>query len=235
MAPKKPASKAKPRTYNKAKAARKSFKRVAPKYSTDQTSKVCATYVNHTGPIENADGDGLLVNEAIANNQKGYISACLALHTANTLLACPTHSAYKNLYHQFRTNAVYIDILINKRLREVCDAVFLLVETGNGTKITDVKQMITDVNHKMYKCNNNIQVIRFKHIFNSPNEKLWKQTTNTPEGDQIAPNNVAYLKVLAPINNQLANNVNLDASDCQIEMRVKFYNQYKDMKALSLN
>jgi hypothetical protein len=205
------------------------------KYKSDFQSSVCATYLDSTALLSvtnGAHGQGKLSNDTINADARGQVACTLALHASNSNLACPTHSAYKGLFNEWRTSSIYVDLLINKNLRECCDNIFLLVERGNKTVITDVKQMITDVNHKMYKCNNNIQVITFKHIFSDTRDKLFKKINGTD--DAVSENDTVYLKILAPINNQNGTE-QVGANDCQISLRVKMYNQYKDMKVLTGN
>ncbi len=221
----------KTKTYNKAKANRKNFKANSQKkYKSDFQSIQCATYLDTTSALNANDqkhGEGRLTNNAaIAANAKTAIAFTLALSPSCEHLACPTHSAYKGLFNEWRTSAVYIDLLINSKLRDVCDNVFILVERGDPTAITDVKKMVTDVNHKMYKCNNNIQSIKFKHIFADVRDKIFNKVGD----DALDQNETIYLKVLAPINNWGAE---IEAEDCQVTMRVKMFNQYKDMKVLT--
>ena len=229
----------KTKTYNKAKSNRKTFKSSQKKYKSDFQSMVCATYLSGADIVtfNNSEGEGSLSNiQAIvapgvgAAVTQGNVVATIALHASNNKLACPTHAAYKGLFNEWRTSAIYIDLLLNKPLRECCENVFLLVERGNKTSITSVGQMCSDVNHKMYKCNNNIQTIKFKHIFSDVVDKIFKKSNGTDDG--IVENDTIYLKILAPISNY-SDSVDIGANDCQISMRVKMFNQYKDMKVLT--
>jgi hypothetical protein len=91
--------------------------------------------------------------------------------------------------------------------------------------------MCSDVNHRMYQLGNNTQQIKFKHILNGPNDKLFKSVAS--DGVVPSPNDLTYLKILVKGKNHTVNTIAM--GDLNITMRVKVFNQYKDMKVLSGN
>jgi hypothetical protein len=89
--------------------------------------------------------------------------------------------------------------------------------------------MCSDVNHRMYRSGQNQEQIRFKHIFNSSVDKLWKRTDEDLAG--ISSTDLTYVKIL--IKGTVNSDVSIPVGDCNIEMRVRLFNQYKDMKVLT--
>lgn len=241
MAPKKQAKRAtgKGAYMNKGKRTTKRYG-VNDRRKGDSQSVVCSTFVDipaqliGDGSPGQKYGNGYLVNAAdVPNNNNmatgaGFITAAIALSPNNGHLTCVSDNAYRGLFNQYRPKAIYLDIMFNKKLRDTCENVLLLVEKNNDTTITTLKQMVSDPQHKLYRLGQNTQSIRFTHKFTDDNDKLWKNTTDT----NCAITDTHYLKILCPVNNQ-GNGNPIPAGDLQITMRVKFAIDYKDMKVLT--
>ena len=233
MAPSKPkATRTKKTVYNKSKQRRKAFSATTSKYKSDHQEKMCSCFVEKTDQIavsdEAGDAVGNLANiGAVATNAPIEILATIALDARNNLLASPSHSAYKGLFNEWNTNAVYIDLLFSRELRENCDQIFLLTERGDRSVITSAGAMLTDVNCRMYQLGNNTQKLTFKHVFGTTQDRINKKSTD----NAIPVADTTYLKILCVGKNQ--SGAQLEAGDCSVKMRVKFYNKYRDMKVLT--
>jgi len=230
---KKPAGKA---TNNKQKQARAGFKAKTANYKADHQSAVCCTFIDTIATIDQSISntkisEGFLANDqavvATAGSNEFTISASIALDSDATIMASHRHGTLKQMFNEFNTSAIYLDLLFSPELRANADQVFLLVERGIEGKITSVSQMLSDVNCKMYQLGNNTQKLSFKHIFNTAQDRINKKT----HGREIAPTETYYLKILCKGKNVSPNT--LEVGDAQIKLRAKMYNKYRDMKALS--
>jgi hypothetical protein len=218
--------------YNKAKTARKTFKPKSATYKSDHQNMVCSTFIRKLDAIANDEfGNGQLCNNAdVADTGAIQIQATLALDARNPLLASHSHASYVNLFNEWNTSAIYIDLLISKELRDNCEQLFMLVERGNKSPIVDEVQMCSDVNHKMYQLGNNTNKISFKYIFTSSADRINKKSTPEPAINPSA-NDLVYLKLLCKGKNHTG--VAIKATDLNITARVKCYNKYRDMKVLT--
>ncbi len=230
MAGKPKATRTRKTVYNKAKSRRKTFGETTSKYKSDHQDKVCSCFIEQNGAIVGSAGNGqssgTLSNVGpLVDGAPISLGACIALDARNGLLANPSHSAYKGLFNEWNTNAIYIDLLFTKDLRDSCDQVFLLVERGNHTVITDINQMVSDVNAKMYQLGNNTQKLTFKHVFGTTQDKINKLSSST----EPVVSDTMYLKILCKGKAQGA----IGDAEASIKMRVKMYNKYRDMRVLT--
>lgn len=222
---------------NKAKNYRRAFAKKTGKYKSDTIDKVCTTFVSSVQTLpNNADPSpwnrGALT--PIANVQAGSaftISATIALDARNPLLANPSHGSYINLFNEWNTSAVHLDLLFSPKLRENADQVFMLVERSNITLINDEDAMCSDVNHRMYQLGNNTQKLTFKQTFGTAQDKINKKSTSTAANNPPGTNDLTYVKILCIGKNNTSAQINLE--DLQIKMRAKLYNKYRDMKVLT--
>lgn len=217
--------------YNKSKARRSGFAGTTSKYKSDHQEKVCSCFVEKINDILAGDEAGLtvgnLANTGIVDvNQPIVIKACIALDARNTLLASSSHAAYKGLFNEWNTNAVYIDLLFSRELRENCDQIFLLTERGNRNIISSAGAMLSDVNCRMIQLGNNTQKLTFKHVFGTAQDKINKLSTE----NAVVPNDTMYLKILCVGKNQ--SGATLEAGDASVKLRVKMFNKYRDMKVI---
>jgi len=231
MAAKAKPSRSRKTVYNKAKTRRNAFGSTTSKYKSDHHDKLCTTFVESTNAIPSSDSNGLtesnLINVApVAINGQIALKACIGLDARNPVLANPSHATYINMFNEWNTNAIYIDLLFSKELRENCDQVFMLVERGDRKVITDAKTMLSDVNCRMYQLGNNTQKLTFKHVFGTTQDRINKLSSATA----VDPNTATYLKILCVGKNQSP--AILEAGDCSIKMRVKLFQKYRDMKTI---
>ena len=226
--PAKKGAKRKPATKR---VARKTYKPRATKQSSDIVNMVCSCYLRKDGETLNNDvyGNGVLSNTAPIDPTNSFIiHASIALHADNPLFTSIQHGSYKNMFNEFNTKSIYIDLLFSKELRENAQQVFLLVEKGNKSEIVSEDAMCSDVQHKMYQLGNNTQKITFSHKFTQASDKINKLSVpaNAP-----AMQDLTYLKILCIGKNHTA--VAIPSGDLNIQMRVKQYNLYRDMKVLT--
>jgi hypothetical protein len=228
-------SKQRGKATNKQKNARRDHSKKTSKYKSDATNTICcvfhepsATYAETVNGTQIAHG-ALTNIGAIAINDPILLSASVPLDARSALFNSIRHNSMIKMFNEWNTTAVYIDLLFSPDLRVNCDQVFLLVERGVPGQITTVNQMVTDINCRMYQLGNNTQKLTFKHIFNTAQDKINKKSTDTVNSIDIG--NAYFLKVLCTGKN--CNGSQLQVGDLQIKMRAKFYNQYRDMKALS--
>jgi hypothetical protein len=146
-------------------------------------------------------------------------------------LSSHSHSSYINLFNEWNTSALYIDLLISKELRDNCEQLFMLVERGNKSAIVDEVQMCSDVNSKMYQLGNNTNKISFKYVFTSTADRINKKSSSTSTNQPPSSNDLVYLKILCKGKNHTG--VVIKATDLNITARVKCYNKYRDMKVLT--
>jgi hypothetical protein len=232
MAPRtKPKASKKP-TYNKAKTARRAFKPKTAKYKSDHQEAVCCAFVDTVASIDDTSGaggvkisEGSLTTGGLADNGAIQIAASICLDADAALLSSHRHTSLKNMFNEWNTSAIYLDLLFSPALRAHCDQVFILVERGVRGLITDESQMVSDVNCRMYQLGNNTQKLTFKHVFTTVQDKINKAST----ARTIDPGQATYLKILCKGKATSA----IEAGDLQIKLRAKCYNKYRDMKALS--
>jgi hypothetical protein len=225
---KKPATK-KP-TYNKAKTARKAFKPKTANYKTDHQSAVCCSFIDRIDSITHADSGavGSLANLApVTDTNVIEIAACIPLSSSAPLFASHRHATLTQMFNEWNTSAVYLDLLFSAELRKNCDQVFILVERAVTGVITSEAQMVSDVNCRMYQLGDNTQKLTFKHIFNTAQDKINKRSKDTT----VDPNTTYFLKILCK--GKSSSKEDLAIGDCAIKIRAKMYNKYRDMKALS--
>lgn len=218
------------RTNNKAKVARRGFKSKTANFKADHQSAVCSTFVDDITPIVQAglEVGGALANQVtIADGADIEIAATLALDADATILASHRHASLKHMFNEFNTSAVYLDLLFSPELRKNCDQVFMLVERGIGGVPSSAKQMVSDVNCRMYQLGDNTQKLSFQKVMATAQDKINKKTT----GRAIPPTETYYLKILCKGKN--TSGAELAVGDCQIKLRAKCFNKYRDMKALS--
>jgi hypothetical protein len=218
---------------NKAKAARRTFAPKTAKYKTDHQAAVCSAFVDTVAAITHESGgqqttQGTLANIGpIADNGPIAIAASIALDARTNILASHRHATLTQMFNEWNTSAMYLDLLFSPELRKNCDQVFLLVERGIRGVPTNVAQMVSDVNCRMYQLGDNTQKLTFKKIFSTTQDKINKKSSVT----DIDPNNTYYLKVLCTGKN--SSGAQLNIGDCQIKIRARMFNKYSDMKALS--
>jgi len=230
MPPKSKPKASKRPTYNKAKNARRSFKPKTTKYKSDHQEAICTSFVDTVAAITDAPvgASGALANiNPLGKNTDIVIAACIPLSPNTNILASHRHASLKNMFNEWNTSAVYLDLLFSPELRANCDQVFMLVERGITGTIADEKTMVSDVNCRMYQLGNNTQKLTFKHIFNTAQDKINKKSTDV--GVQVQ--DTYFLKILCKGKN--VSQQALEAGDCQIKLRAKCYNKYRDMKALT--
>lgn len=231
--PKKPARSG--RTNNKAKQARRGFKAKTANYKSDHQSVVCSSFIDTNLSFAEVVGNttissGALVNTAaIVDNAAIELKACIALDARSNIFASHRHGSMVNLFNEWNTSAVYLDLLFSPELRKNCDQVFLLVERGVSGTPTNVAQMVSDVNCRMYQLGDNTQKLTFQKVFATAQDKINKKSSSGLA--DIPVNETYYLKILCTGKN--VSGAELSANDCKIKMRAKFYNKYRDMKALS--
>ncbi len=221
------------RTNNKAKVARRGFKSKTANFKADHQSAVCTTFIDATGAITEDSGGTVIAHGALANLAPvvdgGAISiaASIPLDADAVLLASHRHASLKQMFNEFNTSAVYLDLLFSPELRKSCDQVFMLVERGLPGLPTSEKQMVSDVNCRMYQLGDNTQKLSFQKVMSTAQDKINKKTINR----QIPPAETYYLKILCKGKN--TSGAELAVGDCQIKLRAKCFNKYRDMKALS--
>ncbi len=220
---------------NKAKAARRSFAPKTANYKSDHQSVVCTTFIETTAALnETVSGqnivEGSLANQAvIADGAAIELKATIALDARTNLFASHRHGSMINLFNEWNTSACYLDLLFTPELRKNCDQVFLLVERGVNGLPANTQQMVSDVNCRMYQLGDNTQKLSFKKVFATAQDKINKKSSDTVA--QIPVNETYFLKILCTGKN--TSGAQIDAGDCQIKLRSKMYNKYRDMKALS--
>ena len=230
---KKKAPMSKKPTNNKQKIARRSFKAKTANYKSDHQSAVCCAFVDSQDAITQVVETKNICSGALANTGDILkdidftIKAVIALDADTTLLSSHRHTSLKNMFNEFNTSAIYLDLLFSPELRANCDQIFLLVERGIEDPIETEAQMVSDVNCRMYQLGNNTQKLTYKHIFNTAQDKINKKSSNRT----ITPSETSYLKILAKGRNNTE--VTLKQGDLKIKLRAKCYNKYRDMKALS--
>ena len=220
-------------TNNKAKAARRGFSTKTSNYKADHQSAVCTTFIDSVAAIDQDVGgtkiaEGSLANIAtIADGSAIEIKACIPLDADSNILSSHRHASLKNMFNEWNTSAVYLDLLFSPELRKNCDQVFMLVERGVHGLPTNVSQMVSDVNCRMYQLGDNTQKLSFQKVMGTAQDKINKKST----GRTISANETYYLKVLCSGKN--TSGASLAVGDCQIKLRAKCFNKYRDMKALS--
>jgi hypothetical protein len=229
--PKKPARTGK--TNNKAKVARRGFKSKTSNFKADHQSAVCTTFVEDTTATSaeqtTASGQsGALANTApVADGGAISIAACIPLHANANILQSNRHATLKQMFNEYNTSAVYLDLLFSPELRKNCDQVFMLVERGIVGTPGSVSQMVSDVNCRMYQLGDNTQKLSFQKVFSTAQDRINKKTADTT----IEKTETYYLKILCTGKN--TSGAELAVGDCQIKLRAKCFNKYRDMKALS--
>lgn len=222
---------------NKAKRARRTFAPKTAKYKSDFQDVVCTTFVDTDAAITHAGSNtsGELANlAAVAVDGDIQIDAVIPLDARAPIWASHRHASLLQMYNEYNTAGIYIDLLFSKELREHCDQIFLLAERGNTAPITSVKQMVSDVNCRMYQLGNNTQKLTYKYVFNTAADKINKLSAPALAGTQPSANDVVFLKVLCVgKNGNLTGTANIPAGACQIKMRGRFFNKYRDMKVLT--
>ena len=223
-----PAAKGRQAKYN-----RKQFRDKSEKYKSDNQNIVCSAYHIPTSNVAQTaikSIRGSLRNIAsVANSADFHLTACIAIDPRNDLFHSPSYSAYSGLFNETRCSAIYLDILPSQELRKNAQQMIILVEKGNETEITDINQMVSDVNHKMYMLSDTTNKITFRHVFATPNDKLFRKTTDTLTDTDIGV--LSYLKIIVKGKN--TSNAELSIGDLSIELRSKTYNQFRDMKVLT--
>lgn len=226
---------------NKAKRARRTFAPKTAKYKSDYQDAVCTVFVDQDTPITDVTSStqGELANQAVVLTDGDIqIDAVVPLDVRAPIWASHRHASLINMYNNWNTSGVYIDLLFSKELRENCDQIFLLAERGNTAPITSEKQMVSDVNCRMYQLGNNTQKLTYKYVFTTASDKLDKRSVD-PFG---TPNEKVFLKILCKGKNGKSTILNSDASTatsnipagaCQIKMRARWFNKYRDMKVLT--
>lgn len=228
---------------NKAKRSRREFAPKTAKYKSDYQDAVCTCFVDQdTAITDNVSfAQGELANLAVIPSDGDIqIDAVIPLDVRATIWASHRHASLLNMYNNWNTSGVYIDLLFSKELRENCDQIFLLAERGNTAHITSVKQMVSDVNCRMYQLGNNTQKLTYKYVFNSATDKLDKRSVD-PFG---TANDKVFLKLLCIGKNGkpttitagtgvVAETSSIPAGACQIKMRARWFNKYRDMKVLT--
>jgi len=149
------------------------------------------------------------------------------LHPNAEWCSNPRHATLKNMYNEYNCQAVYLDMLFSKELRETCDQCFMLVERGNSELIESENRFCSDINHRLYQLGDNTQKITFKHVLNTAQDKINKKSATIG----LEKDSTAYLKILLKGKNVTENDI--AAGDAQIKLRAKFFNTYTDMAVLS--
>lgn len=226
---------------NKAKRNRRTFAPKTAKYKSDFLDAVCTTFVDTDASIQHIGSNtgGALANLAqigvagSANNGDAIsLSATIPLDARAPIWASHRHASLLQMYNEWNTAGVYIDLLFSKELRENCDQIFILAERGNNVAITDVKQMVSDVNCRMYQLGNNTQKLTYKYVFNTSADKINKKSAEALAGTQPSSTEMVFLKILCTGQNGSATTA-IPAGALQIKMRGKFFNKYRDMRVLS--
>lgn len=228
---------------NKAKRARRTFAPKTAKYKSDYQDAVCTVFVDRDDAITDltSSTQGQLANPAaVPSDGDIAIHAVIPLDVRAPLWASHRHASLINMYNNWNTSGVYIDLLFSKELRENCDQIFLLAERGNTAAITSEKQMVSDVNCRMYQLGNNTQKLTYKYVFTTAVDKLDKRSEDAfgTENDKV------FLKLLCKGKNGKATTINvgtgaatetssIPAGACQIKMRARWFNKYRDMKVLT--